>query len=157
MGRRSYLFVLPVIATAAAAGAAWTLMAREHPPGDPGDAEQVAIGEALYSWNCARCHGEDLGGELGWAKAETGLTDEEVRAVAEKLGDVAPAHDDSGSTARLDDAVLFRVIAEGPGKVLNKPDSRMSGFGDHLAEEEIWAIIAFMKSHWDEPVTAAAE
>ncbi|MGI9420555.1 MAG: c-type cytochrome [Geminicoccaceae bacterium] len=154
MGRRSLYFAFPLI-VAAAAGVAWTLMAREHPPGDPADNEQVAVGAALYAWNCARCHGQDLGGELGWVKNETGLSDEEVKVIAERLGDVAPAHDEGGATSRLDDAMLFRVIAEGPEKALNKPDSRMSGFDDRLVEEEIWSIIAFMKSHWDEAETAA--
>ena len=148
MGRRFWLVTLPVIGLVAAGGAAWTLMAREHPPGDPADSEQVAVCAALYEWNCARCHGDDLGGELGWVKEETGLSEEQINEVAERLGDVAPAHDQSGTTSRLDDATLFRVIDEGPGNVLDKPDSRMSGFNDRLAADEIWAIIAFMKSHW---------
>lgn len=154
--RRAFLFLgLPLIAGVAAVGVAWTWMAREHPPGDPADTEQVAVGSALYEWNCARCHGEDLGGELGWVKEETGLSEEEIKEVSERLGDVAPAHDQSGETARLDDTTLFRVIDEGPVKALNKSDSRMSGFRDRLSEDEIWAIVAFMKSHWREPETAA--
>lgn len=148
MNRRLLLFAIPLIAVIAAGGAAWTLMAREHPPGDPEDAEQVAIGSALYGWNCARCHGDDLSGELGWAKKEAGLSDEDVNDVAERLGDIAPAHDQSGSTARLEDDMLFKIIDEGPKTVLDKPSSRMSGFHDRLSEEEIWSIIAFMKSHW---------
>ena len=39
--------------------------------------------------------------------------------------------------------------------VLDKPNSRMSGFGDRLVEEDIWAIIAFMKKHWQEIEVAA--
>ncbi|MEM8949581.1 MAG: c-type cytochrome [Pseudomonadota bacterium] len=148
MSRRSLLFAIPLIGIVTAGGVAWTLMAREHPPGDPADADQVAIGSALYSWNCARCHGEDLSGELGWAKEAVGLSDEDVQEVAERLGDVAPAHDKSGSTSRLSDDVLFRVIDEGPEEVLDKPDSRMPGFNDRLVEEEIWSIIAFMKHNW---------
>lgn len=155
MNRRFWFVGLPVMAAAIAAGAAWTLMAREHPPGDPGDAEQVAVGEALYSWNCARCHGEDLGGELGWVRKETGMSDEQIDKATERLDDIAPAHDESGKTSRHDDAVLFRIIGEGPEEVLDRPDSRMSGFNDRLAEDEIWAIIAFLKSHWDEAETAS--
>ena len=157
MGRRSLYFMLPVIAAVAAAGAAWTLMAREHPPGDPADAEQVAVGAALYGWNCARCHGEDLSGELGWVKVQTGLSEEEIERVAERLGDVAPAHDDSGSTSRLDDAKLYDVIALGPEKAMNKADSRMEGFEGRLDEDEIWAIVAFMKSTWSEAEQPTAE
>ncbi|MDH3662354.1 MAG: c-type cytochrome [Alphaproteobacteria bacterium] len=153
MSRRFLFLAFPLLAAVAAVGAAWTLMAREHPPGDPADEEQVAVGGALYGWNCARCHGEDLGGELGWVAEETNLSDEQVRDVAERLGDVAPAHDDKGQTSRLDDATLFRVIDEGPATVLDKPNSRMSGFHGHLSDGEIWAIIAFMKSHWVEGET----
>ncbi len=156
MSRRFWTVGLPVAAIAAAAGAAWTLMAREHPPGDPADTEQVAIGEALYEWNCARCHGADLGGELGWAQEAAGLSDEEVDEIAERLGDVAPAHDESGQTGSYEDATLFRIIDEGPESVLGKADSRMPAFHDRLADEEIWAIIAFMKTHWAKAETSAA-
>lgn len=155
MSRRFWLFGLPVVLVAAVAGVTWTLMAREHPPGDPQDAEQVAVGAALYAWNCARCHGEDLGGELGWAQEVTGLSDEEIEDVAKRIGDVAPAHDEHGSTSRLPDDMLFKIIDEGPETVLDKPDSRMPGYNDRLAEEEIWAIIAFMKSHWEQMEAAA--
>ncbi len=148
MNRGFLLFAISLIALAVAGGVAWTLMARGYPPGDPADAEQVAVGAALYGWNCARCHGEDMSGELGWAKKAAGLSDEDVDEVAERLGDVAPAHDNSGSTSRLSDDVLFRIIDEGPKKVLDKPDSRMPSFNDRLVEEEIWSIIAFMKYHW---------
>ncbi|MGI9509126.1 MAG: c-type cytochrome [Geminicoccaceae bacterium] len=150
MSRRFWLFGLPLLVALGAAGATWTLMAREHPPGDPRDEEQVAVGSALYEWNCARCHGKDLGGELGWVQETTDLTNEQISDVAEKLNDVAPAHNESGQTSRLDDAMLFRIIDEGPGKVLDKPNSRMDGFNDQLSGGEIWAIIAFMKSHWAE-------
>ncbi len=148
MRRRLLFFVIPLMAVVVAVGAAWKLMAREHPPGDPADEEQVVIGSALYSWNCARCHGDDLSGELGWAKKESGFSGEVVNEVAERLGDIAPAHDKSGSTSRLEDAALFTIIDEGPAKILDKPDSRMPGFHDRLSEGEIWSVIAFMKSNW---------
>lgn len=139
---------LPALLLAAVAGATWTLMARESAPGDPLDDRQVAMGAALYSWNCARCHGEDLGGELGWVRDKKGLSDEDVSDIAKRIGDVAPAHDEHGTTSRLTDDVLFRVISEGTKDALNRPESRMSGFQDRLAEEEIWAIISFMKRTW---------
>ncbi|NJO38722.1 MAG: c-type cytochrome [Rhizobiales bacterium] len=147
---------LPIVLVAGMIGIAWTLMAREHPPGDPGDPEQVALGAALYAWNCARCHGEDLGGELGWAQKQMGLSDQEIQDVAKRVGDVAPAHDAHGDTARLADDKLFAVIHDGPEAALGRPQSRMSGFKDQLAEDEIWAIIAFLKSHWPEAGSAGA-
>ena len=47
--------------------------------------------------------------------------------------------------------MLFRIVQEGPTKALNKPksdESRMPGFSDRLSDEEIWAIVAYMKSNW---------
>ena len=123
-------------------------MDRNYLPGDPADRDQVILGAALYGRDCARCHGEDMGGELGWARDEAGLSDKEIQVIADQLGDVAPAHDEHGSTSRIPDDVLFRIIDEGPGKVLKKPDSRMKGFHERLAEGEIWAIIAYMKDNW---------
>jgi mono/diheme cytochrome c family protein len=135
-------------------GSTW--LEKNYLPGDPADRDQVILGAALYGRDCARCHGEDMGGELGWAREEAGLTDEEIKQVAEQIGDVAPAHDEHGSTSRIPDDVLFRIIDEGPGKVMKKPDSRMSGFHERLAEDEIWAIIAFMKDNWIKAETASS-
>jgi mono/diheme cytochrome c family protein len=138
--------------SAIAGGAAWTLMAREHPPGDPDDPEQVLIGQAIYGRDCARCHGDDLSGEFGWLKKENDvdLSEAEVERMLQNLGDVAPAHDSSGQTWRHDDNVLFSIIKDGPEVALLKKDSRMPGFQDRLVDEEIWAVVAFLKSNWQE-------
>jgi len=153
MSRRFWLFGLPLIALSAIAGsAAWTLMAREHPLGDPKDPEQVIVGQAVYGRDCARCHGNDLGGEFGWLKRENevDLSEAEVDRMLENLDDVAPAHDNSGKTWRHDDDKLFSIIKDGPAVALSKQDSRMPGFHDRLSDSEIWAVVAFMKSHWHE-------
>jgi len=134
-----------------AAGAAWTLVTPEGTPGDETDVSQIIEGQALYQVNCARCHGEDMSGELGWISKETDLSVEEVNEVAKTLDDVAPAHDATGNTARHDDPMLFEIIKQGPTEAMSKPetaDSRMPGFSDRLNDEEIWAIVAYMKSHW---------
>lgn len=157
MSRRLWLIGPAILLTATAAFAAWTLMPRDYSPGDPGDAEQVAIGEALYEWNCARCHGADMSGELGWIAKETGLSDDDLKEVTQTLDDVAPAHDASGDTSRHDDQMLFQIISEGPAKALAKPDTRMPRFDDRLQAREIWAIIAFMKSQWTPAEVTRAE
>lgn len=150
MRRRYWVFGVSVLflGAALASGVGWTSIDRSYLPGDPADREQVILGAALYGRDCARCHGEDMGGELGWAREEAGLTDKDIAVIADQLGDVAPAHDEHGTTSRIPDDVLFRIIDEGPKKVLKKPDSRMDGFHERLAEDEIWAIIAFMKDQW---------
>jgi mono/diheme cytochrome c family protein len=153
MNRRFWLFGLPLLAaTIVAGGAVWTLMAREHPPGDPGDEEQVALGDAVYDRDCARCHGNDLGGEFGWLKKdnEAGLSEDQIERMVQSLEDVAPAHDASGTTWRHDDETLFSIIKDGPAVALSKPDSRMPGFEGRLEDAEIWAVIAFLKAHWQE-------
>lgn len=154
MGRRVWLVGLPVALVALVGVSTLTLKALQHEPGDPLDPDQVADGAALYAWNCSRCHGRDLGGEFSWAFEGSDLSNEEVDAITSKIGDIAPAHDERGSTARLDDDTLFKVIGEGPKEILQKPNSRMPGFSDRLNDEQIWALIAFMKSHWEEAKTA---
>ena len=153
MSRRVWLFGLPLLALAAVVGGtAWTLMAREHPLGDPGDPEQVLIGQAIYGRDCARCHGEDLSGEFGWLKkqSEVELSEAEIERMLGSLGDVAPAHDSSGDTWRHDDDKLFSIIKNGPEIALSKKSSRMPSFEDRLIDEEIWAVVAFLKSNWQE-------
>ena len=156
MGRRIWFVGLPVALVALVGISTLTLKALQHEPGDPADPDQVADGAALYAWNCTRCHGRDLGGEFSWAFEGTDLSNEEVGAIVEKIDDIAPAHDERGSTSRLDDDTLFKIIGEGPKEILQKPNSRMPGFSDRLDDEQIWAVIAFIKSHWQEPEIAAA-
>lgn len=153
MSRRLWLFGLPLLAiSVVAGGAALTLLAKEHAPGDPDDAEQVLVGKAVYGRDCTRCHGEDLGGEFGWLKKENeaNLSEEEIDRMLKSIGDVAPAHDDSGTTWRLDDGTLFSIIKDGPKVALAKPESRMPAFQDRLDDREIWSVVAFLKSQWQE-------
>jgi len=150
---RSWLIGLPLLLIVAG-GAVWTLTARERPPGDPSDDEQVALGQVLYSRECARCHAEDLSGELGWVKKNVDLPAAEIERVTRSLDDVAPAHDASGDTWRRSDDVLFKIVKDGPARALGKGQSRMPAFKKRLLDEEIWAVIAFMKSHWPDERTA---
>lgn len=151
MTRRFWLFGLPLLLTAAIGGGTiWALTAKEHSPGDPGDVDQVANGKAIYGRDCARCHGDDLGGEFGWLKKEVELSEKEVELMLKNLDDVAPAHDDSGATWRHDDKTLFSIIKDGPEIALAKAGSRMPAFHDRLQDEEIWSVVAFMKTHWQD-------
>jgi mono/diheme cytochrome c family protein len=146
-GRR---WVLPVLAIAGlgAAGAATAWYVQDGPatPGDPADLDQVAFGSRIYARICANCHGAELDGQLGW---EQPLKD------GTRL---APAHSAEGETWQHADATLFEVVKVG-GETL-KPDggaSRMPGFGDKLTDDEIWAVIAFIKSTWPSSVQEAQQ
>ena len=148
MSRRYWLFGLPLCAVLLFA--AWELMPREAVKGDPGDPEQVLMGKAIYGRDCARCHGDDLSGEFGWLKKETdaNLSEQEIERMLQTLDDVAPAHDNSGVTRRHDDETLFHIIKDGAKVALSKEESRMPGFQDRLNDEEIWGVVAFLKSQW---------
>lgn len=111
------------------------------PPPPPGarasDAELVARGKVVYAENCADCHGADLQGEPNWRvkKADGTLP--------------APPHDETGHTWHHHDQLLFDYTKHG-GQAL-APDgfkSNMPAFGEVLSDNDIWAVLAFIKSRW---------
>ena len=62
---------------------------------------------------------------------------------------LAPAHNTNGETFHHSDEDLFQVVKFG-GDYL-KPDggtSRMPAFEKKLTDDEIWSVIAFIKSNW---------
>ncbi len=146
-GRRLALPALGVVVIGAvAAGAFWHLQSATVIPGDATDLDQVAFGSRIYSRICANCHGAELDGQLGW---------EEPLKDGTRL---APAHSADGKTWRRGDDALFDVVKVG-GETL-KPDggvSRMPGFGEKLTDDEIWAVIAFIKSTWPSSVQDAQQ
>ena len=105
---------------------------------DPGDAAKVALGEELYSRHCASCHGAKLEGQPDWRK----------RLPNGRMP--APPHDESGHTWHHPDRVLFGITKNGlvPPYAPKDYESDMPAFGDKLSDEEIWAVLAYIKSHW---------
>ncbi|MDH3660688.1 MAG: c-type cytochrome [Alphaproteobacteria bacterium] len=146
-GRRFAVPALLVLAIGAlAAGGSWYLHEGAIIPGDASDLDQVAFGSRVYGRICANCHGAELDGQLGW---------EEPLRDGTRL---APAHSTDGETWRMADETLFDVVKLG-GQTL-KPDggvSRMPGFAEKLTDDEIWAVIAFMKSTWPADVQDAQQ
>src|SRR5690606_15294047 len=100
---------------------------------------QVALGHSLYDQHCAFCHGTDLAGKPGW--------DGDYPAG----GRPAVPLDGSGAIARLGDRHLFDLTKFG-GPPLSPTDDRhgMPGLQGLLADADIWAILAFVKSRWPE-------
>ncbi len=97
----------------------------------------VNTGKALYDRLCASCHGAKLEGQPEW----------QSRKSDGKLP--APPHDASGHTWHHDDATLFDITRNGLAKY-GGPDYRtdMPKFEGVLKDEEIWAVLAYIKSTW---------
>lgn len=112
---------------------------RERSKADPANAQQVAHGAKIYAEHCAMCHGAKLEGQPNWRqKLPNGRMP-------------APPHDESGHTWHHGDDVLFGITKEGlrPGKYAPPGyESDMPAFGGKLSDDEIWAVLAFIKSHW---------
>ncbi len=103
-------------------------------PDDPG---VVALGQDIYAANCAACHGVRLEGQPNWRmRGEDGLLP-------------APPHDASGHTWHHDDETLFILTKYGlAGLMENAPPSGMPAYEGVLSDEEIIAVLSFIKSTW---------
>jgi mono/diheme cytochrome c family protein len=109
----------------------------QSPHAEPNHSEQVALGQKVYVSFCAGCHGANLEGQPDW---QTRLP----------MGNFpAPPHDESGHTWHHADQWLFDIIKFG-GQHFAAPRYRssMPAYKDMLADDEIWAVLAFIKSRW---------
>ena len=95
-------------------------------------------GKAIYADQCASCHGENLEGEPNWRE----------RKADGKLP--APPHDMSGHTWHHPEQALFDVTKYGLAKLLNDDQFQtdMPVFEDSLTDEEIIAVLSYIKSTW---------
>jgi mono/diheme cytochrome c family protein len=103
---------------------------------------ELALGEKLYAQYCAACHGAKLEGEPDWQKK---LPNGRFRA---------PPHDDSGHTWHHPDDVLFGITKHGlvPPYAPVGYQSDMPAFAGTLSDEEIRAVLVFIKSRWSRSV-----
>ena len=103
-------------------------------------AATIAQGKTLYAERCASCHGAKLEGQRDW---KSPLPSGRMPA---------PPHDASGHTWHHPDGVLFRITKEGPAAVVGGGyESDMQGFGNGtLSDDDIRAVLAFIKSTWPE-------
>jgi mono/diheme cytochrome c family protein len=113
---------------------------------DPDDTQLVARGKSVYDQYCGSCHGVRLEGQPNWKdKLPTGRMP-------------APPHDASGHTWHHPDSVLFGITRLGlvPGKYAPpKYESDMPGFGGTLSDDDIWAVLAYIKSSWPPEIRKA--
>lgn len=102
-------------------------------------------GKALYGEHCASCHGANLEGQPNWQSAdENGVLP-------------APPHNERGHTWHHDNSLLFQYTKLGGKETLavrgmSDFKSGMPGFGEALSDEEIWNILAFIRSRWPERI-----
>jgi mono/diheme cytochrome c family protein len=123
-------------------GAAALVVAACSRPGSPvpdlNDAARIAAGEIVYARHCAACHGAHLEGQLNWT----------ARLPSGRLP--APPHDDSGHTWHHPLPVLFAITKHGLAPPYAPPgyESDMPAFAGTLSDEEIWNVLAFIRSRW---------
>jgi len=111
---------------------------------DADDAGLVTKGMAVYSTNCAGCHGRRLQGQALWQLKD------------EYLGRRAPPHDSTGHTWQHSDDDLFYMtkyghFPEAPRDVV----SFMPAFEKRLTDEEMLSALAFIKAHWPTGIRAS--
>ena len=129
---------LGVAAVVVVGVAAWGLLRTSGPEGIPyQDAASVARGEVIYADNCASCHGANLEGAENWRQPE-----EDGRMPA-------PPHDQTGHTWHHPDTQLFQLTKLGPAKIVGQGyESNMPGYEGVLSDQEIWDVLAYIKSTW---------
>ena len=107
------------------------------------DAELVALGSTVYAAQCASCHGANLEGQPDWrSRGADGLMP-------------APPHDETGHTWHHDDATLFELTKFGLARFAGDDyRSAMPAYEDTLSDEEIVAVLSYIKSRWPDEVQA---
>ncbi|MAM41260.1 MAG: cytochrome C [Erythrobacter sp.] len=99
----------------------------------------LALGAALYQSTCASCHGARLQGQPDWQQ----------RQADGRLP--APPHDETGHTWHHSDEILFNLTKFGPQNyVSSEYQSNMPAFAGILSDEEIIAVLEYIKSTWSE-------
>ncbi|MEP1197893.1 c-type cytochrome [Tateyamaria sp.] len=109
------------------------------------DDRDLTNGQTLYSEQCASCHGANLEGQPDWRTPdENGVLP-------------APPHDETGHTWHHDNQLLFEYTRLGGEEALAARGvtgfaSGMPGFGDALTDDDIWDILAYIRSAWPDRV-----
>lgn len=143
--RRPWIAVLASVALVF--GAVIFAFLREQNPGllSPDDRQIVAQGEEIYAQTCAACHGDNLEGQVeNWqSPGPDGLMP-------------APPHGETGHTWHHADALLFAITKYGVAAAANLTEyqSAMPAYEGVLSDDEIIAVLSFIKSTWPEEIKA---
>ena len=97
----------------------------------------IENGKQIYAKNCASCHGVNLEGQKNWmSRLPDGLMP-------------APPHDETGHTWHHPDRYLFMVTKYGIEEFIGeKYPNNMPAYKDILNDEEIIAVLSYIKSTW---------
>ncbi len=131
-----------VLAGAAALAFGWGTSAPARTVLTPSDPGVVAIGQEVYTENCASCHGANLEGQPNWR----------IPGADGRLP--APPHDETGHTWHHDGDTLFRLTKYGTGALIGDPDyqSNMPIYEGVLTDDEIIAVLSYIKSTWPQEI-----
>ena len=131
-------FIILVV-IAGVAGLAYTFFGTSNAPQNAANYTQQD-GQQVYADFCADCHGANLEGETA-----------DWRTLKPDGTLPAPPHDGSGHTWHHGDMLLFHYTKEG-GQAISGPGfkSGMPAFKGVLSDDQIWAVLNFIKSSWNE-------
>ena len=104
---------------------------------DAKDLRLVEYGSQVYTAQCSRCHGVKLQGQPDWkTRNPDGVLP-------------APPHDSTGHTWHHSDQLLFDYTKSGGQALMPQGvKSGMPAFGAVLNDDDVWAVLAYIKSTW---------
>ncbi len=106
----------------------------------------MPTGQRFYQGICTSCQGENLEGQPDWRS----------RLPNGRLP--APPHDASDQTWHHTGRILTDIVKRGTAATFgNGYESDIPGFGEVLTDDEITAIIDYIKSTWPDRVRASQE
>ncbi|MGA1665276.1 MAG: c-type cytochrome [Burkholderiaceae bacterium] len=109
----------------------------------PTDAKIVSKGQQVYDLSCAACHGSKLQGQFNWRSRDAqGYLP-------------APPHDPSGHTWHHPSEQLFNMVKFGIQHYAGADyKSHMPKFERALTDEQIVAVLSYIKSTWPKDIQA---
>lgn len=103
------------------------------------DESTLALGKTVYEQSCAECHGIDGEGQF----PDDPMQPDETGRIG------APPHNGDGHTWHHDDGLIVDYVING-GRGNPSDFYPMPGFADVLSDDEIEAVVAYIKTFWTE-------